>query len=363
MPTSSSYMAAPSSTSPPPMLAFAANVACGAARRGGCAALHLHKLAHTIIEVVCASSSLGVNQVRLFHDAACGRRPATVHGDIHRVVMIPVVMVLNLMMITVQVRDAEIPPPAMYPSDPLRGRALRCNLRCATISAAIPVASAPCGRCARCLPDTSPCHPDNPTPCQTLAASSSPSPASPSTGIGTVLCSRAGTTVGAGAGDQCRDAASRDESERPARSSARRCNFRCATGRFRSLRSLHALFFPERASLARTGCAGNGHRLGSPPLCVARRRCPLCQTQASAAPPASVSDHLRSTPSPLITRPERHLGAITAAAPAQPPTVHPAPLNALPAALPAASSAAAAPIRQNQRRRISPSLIQTIMLS
>ena len=36
--------------------------------------------------------------------------------------------------------------------DPLRGRALRCNLRCAPISAAIPVASAPFGRCAVPLP-------------------------------------------------------------------------------------------------------------------------------------------------------------------------------------------------------------------
>ena len=57
--------------------------------------------------------------------------------------------------------------------DPLRGRAFRSNLRFAPISAAIPVASAPFGRCALRLPKRRHAVPNVRTPRPTLASLSS----------------------------------------------------------------------------------------------------------------------------------------------------------------------------------------------
>ena len=92
--------------------------------------------------------------------------------------------------------------------DPLRGRAFRSNLRFAPISAAIPVASAPFGRCALRLPNSRHAVPNVRTPRRTSASLSSPRrfaqrssqtsprspwPAAPAAGFasGSVLCTTA----------------------------------------------------------------------------------------------------------------------------------------------------------------------------
>ena len=72
---------------------------------------------------------------------------------------------------------------AMNPGDPLRGRAFRSNLRCAPITAAIPVASAPSGRCALRLPQRAShdCPRLRPHRRPLKRRSGSPSPGSPAT--------------------------------------------------------------------------------------------------------------------------------------------------------------------------------------
>ena len=81
--------------------------------------------------------------------------------------------------------------------EPLRGRAFRSNLRFAPISSAIPLASAPFGRCALRLPKKRTRRADVPVTVPTVAGALRPSPvrAAPRTGSCTTPCSGVRTSA------------------------------------------------------------------------------------------------------------------------------------------------------------------------
>ena len=219
--------------------------------------------------------------------------------------MVPVnAMVQTVMVMTVPVMQVVMMPmvPKMDTGSPmhtmnlgasLRDRAFRCNLRFAPISAAIPRASAPFGRCALRLPGGSLRSPPLP--------------------------------------------------DRHARAEVRRL---CAGDRRGLLATaLRATLVAVLASLALAGCAGCGHRLGSARRHAVRRRCrlrrPPTRPPPGASPAPLVRALLRSERAPR-SAPRR---AVVSAPVRTPPPALPPSCRARPRAASAARPAAQSPHR------------------
>ena len=146
----------PAASSTTIALAFASRAAYGAALRGGYAALLPHQFGQPTIHqrqparfhLVQHRSGIGHRiatvlrdriRLRIVADRDGNARRATVTTPMVTMPMVttPVVTMLPMM---VQQLDRRCVFTTMDLGDPLRGRAIRCNRRCASISASIPVA-------------------------------------------------------------------------------------------------------------------------------------------------------------------------------------------------------------------------------
>ena len=158
--------------------AFASPGACGAALRGGCAALPPHPVAHLALHDRLARSAHRVDA------AGDDARHMTVATPM--LMVRSVVSVMLLRTVTTMPAEVQMPMSPMVPmtddsavsrtmnlGDPLRGRAFRSNLRFAPISTATPVAVCPAARCAprRCRNDTLVARFDGVVPVTALSSS------------------------------------------------------------------------------------------------------------------------------------------------------------------------------------------------